>query len=72
MIKFSSPIIFHHPIYRGAARPSKHLPKLSVAFSGSHPPNLSFSVTVNQLVRFGLIAVDNDSLEDPVWSHYPF
>ena len=46
--------------------------KLSVSFSGSCPPKLSVSITINYLVHFGLITVDIDSLESFVRSHYPF
>ena len=40
--------------------------KVSVLFSGFRPPKLSLSITINELLRFGLIDVDNDSLEDTV------
>ena len=51
--------------------PSEQRKKLSVSFPGSRPPKLAFSITIKQSVRFGLIAVENDSLEDPVCSRYP-
>ena len=51
--------------------PSVQRPKLSVSFSGSRPPKLSFSIKINHLVHFGLITVETNSLEIFVWSHYP-
>ena len=47
-------------------------PKLSVSFSGSRLPKMSVSITINNLVHFGLITVDTDSLESFIWSHYTF
>ena len=51
--------------------PSVQRPKLSVSFSGSRPPKLSFSIKINHLVHFGLITVETDSLKSFVRSHYP-
>ena len=42
--------------------PSEERPKLSVSFSSSCSPKLSVSITIDQLARFGLIAVENDSV----------
>ena len=47
-------------------------PKLLVSFSGSCPTKLSVSITIENLVYFGIITVDNNSLEIFVRSHYPF
>ena len=52
--------------------PSVQQPKLLVSFSGSRPPKISVSITINHLVNFGLINVDTDSLKIFVQSHYPF
>ena len=44
--------------------PSDERPKLSLlsSFSGTRSPKLSFSATTNKLVRYKLIAGENDSL----------
>ena len=52
--------------------PSNQCPKLLVSFYGSLSPKLIFSVTINQLDCFGLISMENVSLEDPIWSHFSF
>ena len=44
-------------------QPSYQRPKLLVSFSGTCYPKLSFSIPTDQLVRFGLIAVDSVSLK---------
>ena len=40
--------------------------------SGSRPPKLSVSITINQLVHFGPITVETDSIESFVRTHYSF
>ena len=45
--------------------------KLLVSLSGSRPPKLSVSITINHLVYFELITVETNSLESFVRSHYP-
>ena len=47
-------------------------PKLSVLFSGSCPPKRSVTITINDLLHFGLISVETDILENIVRSHCPF
>ena len=53
-----------------AVRPSKQHLKLLVLFSGSPYSKLMFSILTNQLVHYGVISVDNASLEDLVRSHF--
>ena len=43
-------------------RPSEQRPKLSVLFSGSCPPKLSFYITIDQLAHSVMISSENDSL----------
>ena len=53
-------------------QPSKQQPKLLVLFIGSRLPKIMFSILNNQLVCYGVVAVENLSLEDLGGSHFPF
>ena len=68
-------VIFQHQSHSTilfiAAHSSEECPKLLVLVSGSCSPGLGFSIPTNKLVHFGLIYMENKSLEDPVWSHFP-
>ena len=58
----------HSIIWFIVVRSREERPKLSVSVSGSRSPQVTLSISINQLVHFGLISTDNMSLEDPVWS----
>ena len=51
--------------------PSKQHQKLLVLFSGSRFYKLAFSVLTDQLVRCGVLSVEDVSLEDLVGYHFP-